>query len=106
MFNDSWNSLVKEKFGFSKEISGDDKIMISFLEILLKNKVDFTKAFRNLSISLENKTGKESFFSRFINKKEIKGWHDKWQKRIKEENKKEVVKKLKKQTHQLFLGTI
>ena len=48
MFNDSWNSLVKEKFGFSKEISGDDKIMISFLEILLKNKVDFTKAFRNL----------------------------------------------------------
>ena len=97
MFNDSWNSLVKEKFGFSKEISGDDKIIISFLEILLKNKVDFTKAFRNLSISLENKTGKESFFSTFINKKEIKVWHNKWQNRIKEENEKEeeIVKKLK-----------
>ena len=36
MFNDSWNSLVKEKFGFSKEISGDDKIMISFGNFIKK----------------------------------------------------------------------
>ena len=97
IFNDCWNNLVRKKFGFSKEFTGDEKIIISFLEILLKNKTDYTKAFRNLSVSLEDEKGKGKLFALFLNQNEIQSWHNEWKNRIEKENKteEEIVKSLK-----------
>ena len=63
---------IRKKFGFTKLLNGDDKIILEFLEILLKQKVDYTSAFRKLSCSLENEIKKQDLFSLFSEKVEIK----------------------------------
>ena len=45
--------------------------VLRFLEILLEEKVDYTCAFRKLSVSLENTSKKKEFLNLFNNKKRM-----------------------------------
>ena len=63
IFNEAWKKNIRKKFSFTKSLSGDDKIILEFLEILFKQKVDFTSAFRKLSYSIESELYKQNFFS-------------------------------------------
>ena len=60
-------------------------ILLEFLEILLKQKVDYTSAFRKLSCSLENEIKKQDLFSLFSEKVAIKNWFSRWNNRMKKE---------------------
>ena len=51
IFNEAWKKNIKKKFGLIKSLNEDDKIILEFLEILLEEKVDYTCAFRKLSVS-------------------------------------------------------
>ena len=98
IFNNAWKKKIRKKFGFSKSLGNDDKVILEFLEILLEQKVDYTNAFRKLSCSLETDLEKKDFFSLFHNKKKIKEWFSKWMNRIKLEieNIENIVIHLKK----------
>ena len=62
IFNNCWKEEVKKKFGFTKLLKKDSKIIQDFLEILLEQKVDYTTAFRKISTALENDLKKKDFF--------------------------------------------
>ena len=98
IFNNCWKEEVKKKFGFTKLLKKDSKIIQDFLEILLEQKVDYTTAFRKISTALENDLKKKDFFSLFRNQKLIKDWFARWHTRLKEEKKKidEIIVNLKK----------
>ena len=78
IFNNCWKEEVKKKFGFTKLLKKDSKIIQDFLEILLEQKVDYTTAFRKISTALENDLKKKDFFSLFENQKLIKDWFARW----------------------------
>ena len=88
IFNSAWKRKIRKKFGFTKLLNGDDKIILEFLEILLKQKVDYTSAFRKLSCSLENEIKKQDLFSLFSEKVAIKNWFSGWNNRMKKEKEK------------------
>ena len=98
IFNKAWKKNIKKKFGFVKSDYEDEKIILEFLEILLKQKIDYTNAFRKLSCSLENESRKKEFFTFFSNEKKIKDWFFKWLHRIhkEKENNKKIIINLKK----------
>ena len=99
IFNSAWKRKIRKKFGFTKLLNGDDKIILEFLEILLKQKVDYTSAFRKLSCSLENEIKKQDLFSLFSEKVAIKNWFSGWNNRMKKEKEKvnKIMVFLKKQ---------
>ena len=88
IFNQVWKKNIKKKFGLIKSFNEDDKIILEFLEILLEEKVDYTCAFRKLSVSLEKTSKKQEFLNLFNNKKRINNWFSKWCLRINKETEK------------------
>lgn len=49
LFNDAWESVLCKKIGIENPVKGDIEIARELLDIMAKNKLDFTNTFRRLS---------------------------------------------------------
>ena len=62
LFEKFWIKAISEKLGFFLSLKEDRKLIEKFLEIMFKQKIDFTLTFRTLSESIENEKKKIKFF--------------------------------------------
>lgn len=70
LYEISWNEIFAKKLGFIKPTEEVSRLVVKFLEILQDEKVDFTKAFREL--------GKDHFLTLFQGQERIKKWIKEW----------------------------
>ena len=104
LFEKFWIKAISEKLGFFLSLKEDRKLIEKFLEIMFKQKIDFTLTFRTLSESIENEKKKIKFFSSFKNKKPITTWYNDWIKRLNKENSsKEKISKKMQNKNPLFI---
>ena len=80
---ENWIEGIKKKLGFTLSFSEDKKIIELLLEIMFKQKSDFTLTFRRLS---KLDLNKNHFISMFKNEKPILNWYNIWKKRLEKEN--------------------
>ena len=80
LFEKYWIEGIK-KLGFTLSFSEDKKIIELLLEIMFKQKSDFTLTFRRLSETLD--LNKNHFISMFKNEKPILNWYNIWKKDLK-----------------------
>jgi len=89
-FSEEFNKLyfegMRKKIGLKKILKNDNKLIIEFLNILQKEKIDFTIAFRRLSQDLRKKDFEKNILSLSKEKKNLKKWILKWKERILLEN--------------------
>ncbi|MBS91962.1 MAG: hypothetical protein CMM95_02790 [Rickettsiales bacterium] len=93
LFKKNWISKFKMKLGMSKDFPEDKKLIESFLEILLKQNIDFTQAFRALCEEKNSAHKNDFLFSSSNNKKLVLDWANNWKQRIVKEKKN--IKKIK-----------
>ena len=71
IFTKTYKSLMRQKIGLKKNDSSKDNLWISLLNLMNKNRADYTLSFRYLSDSFDNK---EKWLSLFKNKLEAENW--------------------------------
>ena len=71
-----WLSMMKLKLGLLNNEKTDETLILELLNIMEKNSADYTNTFRELSIKKMN-----------FKSKEFKIWFEKWNKRLKRNNK-------------------
>ena len=86
MFNEDWTSVLRSKLGLKEEYSKDLDLGSNLLQLMEKDSVDFTNAFRNLSF-LSNEMNKydKDFNKLFADKLAINNWLSDWRDRLKKE---------------------
>ena len=86
IFNEDWTSVLRSKLGLKKEYSKDLDLGSGLLQLMEKDSVDFTNAFRNLSF-LSNKKNKsdKDFNKLFADKLAINNWLSDWRDRLNNE---------------------
>ena len=80
VYTNYWLNIMRSKIGLSKEEQNDIELIISFLEIMEEEKVDFTIAFRLLAKSLIGDS--KSIKKLFNNSRRLDGWMMAWQERL------------------------
>ena len=84
VYENFWLINMRSKIGLSKEDPKDYELIMSLLEVMKDEKVDFTLAFRSLSKALTgNMTIARNIFN---NSKKFDVWFMHWQERISQEN--------------------
>ena len=84
VYGNFWLMNMRSKIGLSKEDPKDYELIMSLLEVMKDEKVDFTLAFRSLSKALTgNMTIARNIFN---NSKKFDVWFMHWQERISQEN--------------------
>lgn len=84
VYENFWLMNMRSKIGLSKEDPKDYELIMSLLEVMKDEKVDFTLAFRSLSKALTgNMTIARNIFN---NSKKFDVWFMHWQERISQEN--------------------
>ena len=81
-FNYYFLEGLKSKMGIKTSKEGDKKLFNDFFLMLYKEKVDYTQAFRYLSLFFTDSTIEEKFLLQFHNKIQAKNWLNKWKQRI------------------------
>lgn len=71
---------MRKKLGLFDEETEDYDIIMELLNIMEKNKADYTSTFRDLTLNNQNEKA-------FYNTEEFKQWNEKWAKRKSKENK-------------------
>ncbi len=104
LFEKYWMSKFKMKLGMKKNFPKDKKLIESFLEILLKQNIDFTLGFRALT-NTKNSVDKDNHLvSLSKNKKSMITWLNNWKKRIdKETNSIENIKNDMKKVNPMYI---
>ena len=77
---------MRKKIGLKKIFKNDNKLIIEYLDILQKEKIDFTIAFRRLSQDFNKKDFEKNLLSLSKEKRILKKWILKWKERIVLEN--------------------
>ena len=97
LFDDFWISAISKKLGLFENMRENRKLIEKFLEIMFKQKTDFTLTFRALSESIENDKKKLKFFSLFKKNKSITNWYNDWSQSLEKEkySKEKIVEKMK-----------
>ncbi|OUX09749.1 MAG: hypothetical protein CBE02_01060 [Gammaproteobacteria bacterium TMED242] len=83
VYTNYWLNIMRSKIGLSKEEQNDIELIISFLEIMEEEKVDFTIAFRLLAKSLVGDS--KSIKKLFNNSRRLDGWMMVWHERLSQE---------------------
>ena len=104
IYNKYYYKYMRKKIGLRKQREEDIKIIDDLLNIMEKDKLDFTLTFSSLKSFLSNTYNKELFFNSLIKNKKINNWILKWKARLDLENKPntEIIKKLLKTNPQLI----
>ncbi len=108
-FSEEFNKLyfqgMRKKIGLKKILKDDNKLIIDYLNILQKEKIDFTIAFRRLSQNLSKKDFEENLLSLCKEKKILKKWIFKWKGRIVLENSSpNLISKEMMQTNPVYIA--
>ncbi len=103
-FEEYWMSNFRKKLGMKKSFPEDKKLIQSFLEILLKQNIDFTSAFRDLSNTKDSFKEGDLIISLSKNKTSIVNWLGAWKKRISKERRSiENIKKDMKKVNPVYV---
>lgn len=76
IFMENWLSGMRGKLGIFNEEEGDQELIEELLDIMEREKADYTNTFR--ALTLDKKEDVEMFKS-----EEFNNWHKKWQERLK-----------------------
>jgi uncharacterized protein YdiU (UPF0061 family) len=79
IYKSQWLKIFRNKLGLRKNSEDDEKLIKDLLNLMEKNKTDFTLTFRSLS-SLINNDDKD--FKKYFLSNNINDWVDKWRNRI------------------------
>tara|TARA_B110000014_G_C20113152_1_gene586983 strand:- start:69 stop:1529 length:1461 start_codon:yes stop_codon:yes gene_type:complete len=92
-FKKYWLVGMCEKIGLTENIENHHVLLQELLQLMQKDKSDFTLTFRYLSDAIKNKSSQ--FEAQFSSKNEIASWLIKWRESLEQENKSEgAIKKL------------
>ncbi len=98
-YKENWITEFRKKLGLNKKLNSDEKVINTFLQILEKEKLDFTNSFSSLQSCMKNK--KTTIISQTTDFLE---WKAEWLKRIrKEKNLDDVEKTLTKNNPQIII---
>ena len=82
-FRKYWLSGMYKKIGLTQNEPEDINLLEQLLELMKKNKTDYTLTFRYLSDAIENDTGNSNFEKQFLSQNKISEWLVSWRKRLK-----------------------
>ena len=81
IYRGKWEMLMRSKLGLMSEMTDDTKLIHDLLNIMQKEKLDFTNTFRLLSQNLRKE--KKSLRKHFQNSAKFDLWEKRWRARIK-----------------------
>lgn len=81
LFNTAYMARFGAKFGLLTTISDDAGLMTEFLDLMARESVDFTLAFRHLTQSVGDRPSAK-LAALFADQDSLLKWHDKWQNRL------------------------
>lgn len=82
IYEENWLILFSQKIGLER---ADKKLIDDLLEMLEKNKIDFTIFFRRLAYALDDVSAEEGPAALFSHKEDWRSWGASWQLAIKQE---------------------
>ena len=84
IYRGKWEMLMRSKLGLMSEMTDDTKLIHDLLNIMQKEKLDFTNTFRLLSQNLRKE--KKYLRKHFQNSAKFDLWEKRWRARIKKES--------------------
>lgn len=95
IYQEKWLQVMSKKIGIAKPESQDYKLIQDFLNIIQKERLDFTNSFRKLVTLLNNEDGCEPVFD---------NWSKNWRKRLnKDKNDKEFQTELMNSSNPAYI---
>ena len=92
-FEAAWSQRLAQKIGIEDPDADDRSLGQSLLEIMAAEEADFTLTFRHLAGVLDG--NEEAFFACFTDPTAASPWLDQWQQRMKSEDRKAAIKRMR-----------
>ena len=77
----AWTSVFRRKLGLVKSRDGDEQLARSFLDVLADENVDFTIAFRTLSLAETSEESRRDLRQLFASPAQFDAWFKRWRER-------------------------
>lgn len=81
-FHNAWSQAACQKIGLMQASSDDLSLILDYLELLQKNKADYTLAFRCLSTAVGEKKAPPQLLAVFNQSQALESWLTRWNERV------------------------